>query len=73
MAAGRALAANVYVDGVLYPAGSVPPGKVARAITNPKAWVPAESSQDEADHSEATADEAAEETPAESSQDEADN
>lgn len=34
----RELAANVYVDGVLYEAGSTPPKDVAEKITNPKAW-----------------------------------
>lgn len=35
---GRKLAANVYVDGVLHPAGSTPPKDAADRITNPKAW-----------------------------------
>lgn len=39
MAGGKALAANVYVDGALYgPAGKKPSDEVAKRITNPKAW-----------------------------------
>lgn len=39
MAGGKALAANVYVDGTLYgPAGQKPSDEVAEQITNPKAW-----------------------------------
>ena len=34
----RALAGNVWVDEVLYKAGTVPPKDVAERITNPKAW-----------------------------------
>jgi hypothetical protein len=34
----RALAGNVWVDDVLYKAGTVPPPDVAERITNPKAW-----------------------------------
>lgn len=34
----KELAANVYVGGVLYPAGSIPPEDVAEQIDNPKAW-----------------------------------
>lgn len=34
----RALAGNVWVDDVLYKAGTVPPKDVADRITNPKAW-----------------------------------
>lgn len=38
MAGGKALAANVYVDGEFYAAGSKPSAEVAKRITNPKAW-----------------------------------
>lgn len=38
MAAGKKLAANVYVDGVLHKAGTTPDKKVADQITNPRAW-----------------------------------
>ncbi|HEY1176481.1 MAG TPA: hypothetical protein VGF17_10010 [Phytomonospora sp.] len=34
----KSLTANVYVDGVLYEAGSTPPANVAEQITNEKAW-----------------------------------
>jgi len=36
--AGRKLARNVYVDGVLHLAGSTPEKDVAEQISNPKAW-----------------------------------
>jgi hypothetical protein len=36
--AGKKLAANVWVDGVLYLADSSPEKDVADQITNPKAW-----------------------------------
>lgn len=36
--AGKKLAANVYVDGVLYTPDSDVPADVAKQITNPKAW-----------------------------------
>lgn len=36
--AARKLAANVWVDGVLYAADSDVPAEVAKSITNPKAW-----------------------------------
>lgn len=38
MTVTRSLAANVWVDGVLYPVGSTPPKDVADQITNPAAW-----------------------------------
>lgn len=38
MSAGKKLAANVYVDGVLYTPESDVPAEVAKRITNPKAW-----------------------------------
>ncbi|MDR6861969.1 hypothetical protein [Phycicoccus sp. 3266] len=44
MAGGKALAANVWVDGTLYEAGSTPPKDVADEITNPKAWGESDSS-----------------------------
>lgn len=36
--AGRKLASNVWVDGVLYLAGDSPEKAVADQITNPNAW-----------------------------------
>ena len=46
-ASKRVLASNVYVDGVLYPAGEDVPAEVADKVTNPKAWGESPASDDE--------------------------
>lgn len=38
MSAARKLAANVWVGGQLFEAGSSPEKEIAEQITNPKAW-----------------------------------
>lgn len=45
-AKGRELAANVYVGGDFYAAGSTPPKEVADQIDNPKAWGESPKSED---------------------------
>jgi hypothetical protein len=39
---GRELTRLVILDGVVWPAGSVPPAEVAKRIRNPKCWEPVE-------------------------------
>lgn len=38
----KELTANVYIDGVLYEAGTTPPKEVADQISNPKVWAESE-------------------------------